>query len=57
VRSESRVSFFDETAEEVDFAGGHSIDAILRRPHGPSDGLGEDVEGNLLPRNASPKSA
>src|SRR4051812_23162588 len=45
-----------ETAEKVDFAGGDSIDAILRRPHGPSDGLGEDVEGNLLPRNATPKS-
>jgi len=52
-----RVSVFDETAEEVDFAGGDSIDVILRRPHGPSDGFGEDVEGTLLPRNATPKSA
>jgi hypothetical protein len=46
-----------ETAEKVDLAGGDSIDAILRGPQGPSDGLGEDVEGNLLPRNATPKSA
>src|SRR6478735_5754197 len=51
------VLLLDETAEKVDLAGDDSIDVILRRPHGPSDGLGEDIEGNLLPRNATPKSA
>ena len=47
------MSNFDETAEQVDFAGGDSVDATLRRPHGPSDGLGGDIEGNLLPRNGT----
>ena len=50
------VLLLDETAEKVDFAGADSIDANSRRPHGPSDGLGEGAEGNLLPRNAAPKS-
>src|SRR4051812_40818308 len=50
---EATMSFVDETAEKVDSAGGISIDAILRRPYGPSDGLGEHVEGNLQPQNAT----
>jgi hypothetical protein len=38
-----------ETAEKVDFAGGDSIDAETRRPHGRAAALGATVEANVLP--------
>jgi hypothetical protein len=40
---------FHETAEEVDFAGGDSIDTKMRRPYGRAAGLGAAVEANVLP--------
>jgi hypothetical protein len=40
---------FHETAEEVDFAGGDSIDTEMRRPYGRAAALGAAVEANVLP--------
>jgi hypothetical protein len=45
------VTLLWETAEEGDFAGGNSIDAESRRPHGRAAALGAAVEANVLPRN------
>jgi hypothetical protein len=46
-----KVLLFDETTEEVDFAGRDPVDAETRRPYGRSPGLRAATETNLLPRN------
>jgi hypothetical protein len=53
----SKVSFIDETAEKVDFAGRDPVDAEMRRPYGRSPGLRAAAETNLLPRNGPPDPA